>query len=146
MLVPSGDHCGEKSLGPIVSRLGCSLPLVATVKSAVSYPTFLAFTLTRTNTTREPSGDLRIANPREREQVSFGNRASRLRCKRHTAHEDDDDGSAARSRETHRHSSSDAGSWQYSPLPSGLDLHVCRPAPRPDVLMIGRTWWKLSGT
>ena len=70
--VPSGDHRGDESRGPVVSRRGGASPAVATTNSAVSYPSFFAFTLTRTKAMLAPSGETcRIPNPRELEQVRF---------------------------------------------------------------------------
>src|SRR5205807_3803956 len=55
MYWPSGDQRGEVSLGPAVSWRDSPLA-VDTVQIAVSYPSFFAFTVTRTNAIRDPSG------------------------------------------------------------------------------------------
>src|SRR5215831_1956853 len=52
---PSGDQRGDESLGP--ADIWRDSPLVEdTVQIAVSYPSFLAFTVTRTKAIRDPSG------------------------------------------------------------------------------------------
>src|SRR6185503_19444181 len=53
---PSGDQRGCESRGPFVSWRVSPLAVV-TVQIAVLYPSFLSLTVTRTNTTREPSGE-----------------------------------------------------------------------------------------
>ncbi len=49
--LPSGDQRGCVSRFALVSRTGTSEPAVPTIHSAVSYPSFFSFTVTRTNTT-----------------------------------------------------------------------------------------------
>src|SRR6185503_21161162 len=53
---PSGDQRGVESRGPFVNWR-VSPFAVATVQIAVLYPSFLSLTVTRTNATREPSGE-----------------------------------------------------------------------------------------
>src|SRR5678815_79339 len=53
---PSGDQRGCESRGPLVSCRVSPLAVV-TVQIAVLYPSFLSLTVTRTNATREPSGE-----------------------------------------------------------------------------------------
>src|SRR6185369_11056955 len=53
---PSGDHRGAPSRGPLVS-CRVSPSAVETVQIAVLYASFFSLTVTRTNATREPSGD-----------------------------------------------------------------------------------------
>src|ERR1044071_5331630 len=54
---PSGDHRGVESRGPFVS-CRVSPSAVETVQIAVLYPSFFSLTVTRTNATREPSGEI----------------------------------------------------------------------------------------
>src|SRR5262249_10140405 len=56
--LPSGDHRGEESWLPLVMRRGASSPPSETLQSEVSYPSFFSLTLTFTNATREPSGEI----------------------------------------------------------------------------------------
>src|SRR6185369_6756151 len=53
---PSGDQRGVESRGPLVNWRVSPLAVV-TVQIAVLYPSFLSLTVTRTNATREPSGE-----------------------------------------------------------------------------------------
>src|SRR6185503_6832905 len=53
--LPSGDQRGDESRIPLVSCFA-SLVAVETIQMDVLYPSFLSFTVTFTNATREPSG------------------------------------------------------------------------------------------
>lgn len=54
---PSGDHLGEESRIPLVSRYASSFPEVETAQIDVSYPSFFVLTFTRTKATFDPSGE-----------------------------------------------------------------------------------------